>query len=127
MHTRRAVLVFPGRGVLCIVFAIKTDHASRSCQYVTAGQRRPEIKFRLRSEAVSRFNRNPNGHGKSAPMYRCHFTQNGHIEDSCNLNVLTLDAAIERGQKILGDNLDIDRCDGIEIWLDRALLYKFSA
>jgi hypothetical protein len=60
-------------------------------------------------------------------MYRCHFTQNGHIEDSCNLNVLTLDAAIATGQKILADNLDIDRCDGIEIWLDRALLYKFSA
>jgi hypothetical protein len=59
-------------------------------------------------------------------MYRCYFTQNGRVEDGCNLNVLTLDAAIATGQKILADDLDIDRCDGIEIWLDRALLYRFT-
>jgi len=42
------------------------------------------------------------------------------------LNVATLDAAIATGRKILHDHLDIDDCDGIEIWFDRALLYKFG-
>lgn len=60
-------------------------------------------------------------------MYRCYFTQYGQIEDICNLDVSTLDAAIATGRKILADELDIDRCNGLEIWLDRALLYRFSA
>ena len=60
-------------------------------------------------------------------MYRCYFTQNGQLEDGYNLDVLTLDAAIATGRKILADGLDMDRCDGLEIWLDRALLYRFPA
>jgi hypothetical protein len=40
--------------------------------------------------------------------------------------VHTLDAAIATGRKILADHLEVDQCDGLEIWLDRALLYKFS-
>jgi hypothetical protein len=60
-------------------------------------------------------------------MYRCHFMQRGRIEESCNLDVDTLDAAIATGRKILADHLDGDQCDGLEIWLDQALLYKFIA
>jgi hypothetical protein len=63
---------------------------------------------------------------KLAPMYRCYFTQNGHVEERYNLDVLTLDAAIATGRKILADHLDVDQCDGLEIWLDQAMLYKFS-
>jgi hypothetical protein len=59
-------------------------------------------------------------------MYRCYFTQDGHIEEGCNLDVRTLDAAIATGRKLLADNMDIEQCDGLEIWLDQALLYKFS-
>jgi len=57
-------------------------------------------------------------------MYRCHFMQAGRIVQGLNLKVETLDAAIATGRKILADQL-ID-CDGLEIWLDSALLYKFS-
>ena len=60
-------------------------------------------------------------------MYRCYFTHHGQIEDGYNLDVLTLDAAIATGRKILADELDLDRCNGLEIWLDRALLYRFSS
>lgn len=60
-------------------------------------------------------------------MYRCYFTQHGRIEDGCDLKVMTLDAAIATGRKILTDHLEIDRCDGLEIWLDQALLYKGNA
>jgi hypothetical protein len=60
-------------------------------------------------------------------MYRCYFTHDGRVADGYNLNVLTLDAAIATGRKILADDLDIDRWNGLEIWLDRALLYKYSA
>jgi hypothetical protein len=59
-------------------------------------------------------------------MYRCYFTQDGQVEEGCNLDVHTLDAAIATGRKILADHLEVDQCDGLEIWLDRALLYKFS-
>ncbi len=59
-------------------------------------------------------------------MYRCYFTQDGNIEEGYNLDVLTLDAAIATGRKILADDLGIDQCDGLEIWLDQALLYKFT-
>jgi hypothetical protein len=59
-------------------------------------------------------------------MYRCYFTQGGNVEEKYNLNVPTLDAAIATGRKILSDHLDDDICDGLEIWLDQALLYKFS-
>lgn len=59
-------------------------------------------------------------------MYRCYFTQDGHVAEGYNLDVLTLDAAIATGRKILADDLDIDQCDGLEIWLDEALLYKFT-
>jgi hypothetical protein len=59
-------------------------------------------------------------------MYRCYFTRNGRIADGYNLDVLTLDAAIATGRKILADTLDFDQCDGLEIWLDRALLYKYT-
>jgi hypothetical protein len=59
-------------------------------------------------------------------MYRCVFIQAGRIAQGCNLRVETLDAAIATGQKILADLLDPDDCDGLEIWLDGALLYEFS-
>jgi hypothetical protein len=59
-------------------------------------------------------------------MYRCYFIQEGRIAQGCNLDVATLDAAIATARKILADHLSIDECDGLEIWLDRALLYKFS-
>lgn len=58
-------------------------------------------------------------------MYRCYFMQQGRIAQGCNLKVATLDAAIATGRNILDDHLDIDHCDGIEIWFDSALLYKF--
>jgi hypothetical protein len=58
-------------------------------------------------------------------MYRCYFTRHGQIEDGYNLDVSTLDAAIATGRKILADELDMDLCNGLEIWLDRALLYRF--
>jgi hypothetical protein len=59
-------------------------------------------------------------------MYRCHFMQAGRIAHGCNLKVETLDAAIATGKKILADHIDLDHCDGLEIWLDHALLYKSS-
>ncbi len=59
-------------------------------------------------------------------MYRCYFMQDGHIAEGCNLDVSTLDAAIATGRKILADHPDIEQCDGLEIWLDQALLYKFT-
>jgi hypothetical protein len=59
-------------------------------------------------------------------MYRCLFIQAGRIAQGCNLRVETLDAAIATGRKILADLLDPDDCDGLEIWLDGALLYEFS-
>jgi hypothetical protein len=46
----------------------------------------------------------------------------GRISQGCNLNVDTLDAAIATGQKILADHIEPDDCDGLEIWLDSALL-----
>ena len=59
-------------------------------------------------------------------MYRCYFTRDGQVEEGCNLDVITLDAAIATSRKIFTDHLDVDQCDGIEIWLDQALLYKFA-
>ena len=59
-------------------------------------------------------------------MYSCLFTQSGRIARGCNLRVETLDAAIATGRKILADLLDPDDWDGLEIWLDGALLYEFS-
>jgi hypothetical protein len=59
-------------------------------------------------------------------MYRCLFMQAGRIAQGCNLRVETLDAAIATGRKILADLIDNDDCDGLEIWLDSALLYEFS-
>jgi hypothetical protein len=59
-------------------------------------------------------------------MYRCHFLQAGRIAQGCNLKVETLDAAIATGQKLLADRIDTDDCDGLQIWLDGALLYEFS-
>lgn len=58
-------------------------------------------------------------------MFRCYFTRNGHASAGCYLKVETLDAAIATGQKILNDEFDSDTFDGLEIWLDRALLYQF--
>ncbi len=58
-------------------------------------------------------------------MFRCYFLQEGRVAEGCNLNVATLDAAIATGRKILADQLEVDSCDGLEIWLDRALLYRF--
>jgi hypothetical protein len=57
-------------------------------------------------------------------MYRCYFMQEGRIAQAYNLKVATLDAAIATGRKILADHLDIDACDGLEIWLDQGMLYK---
>jgi hypothetical protein len=59
-------------------------------------------------------------------MYRCHFIQDGQITQGCTLMVDTLDAAIATGRKMLADQLDPDSCEGLEIWLDSALLYEFS-
>ena len=59
-------------------------------------------------------------------MYRCHFMQAGQIVQGLNLKVETLDAAIATGRKILADHIEFSDCDGLEIWLDFALLYKFS-
>jgi hypothetical protein len=59
-------------------------------------------------------------------MYRCHFMHDGQITQGCTLSVETLDAAIATGRKMLEDQLDPDDCDGLEIWLDSALLYEFS-
>ena len=59
-------------------------------------------------------------------MYRCHFMQAGRIVQGLNLKVETLDAAIATGRKILADHIELIDCDGLEIWLDSALLYKFS-
>jgi hypothetical protein len=58
-------------------------------------------------------------------MYRCHFMHAGRITQGCNLKVETLDAAIATGRKILADLIDPDDCDGLEIWLDTALLYQW--
>lgn len=59
-------------------------------------------------------------------MYRCYFMQKGRVAQGCTLKVATLDAAIASGRKILSDSANIEDCDGLEIWLDQALLYKFS-
>jgi hypothetical protein len=59
-------------------------------------------------------------------MYRCHFMHAGRIVQGLNLKVETLDAAIATGQKILADHIELIDCDGLEIWLDSAPLYKFS-
>ncbi len=87
------------------------------------------MTFRLRSESVSALDPPPSRMIKqrSLSMYRCYFTQHGQVEDGYNLDVSTLDAAIATGRKILADELELDRCNGLEIWLDRALLYRFSA
>jgi hypothetical protein len=58
-------------------------------------------------------------------MYRCHFMHAGRITQGCNLKVETLDAAIATGRKILADDIELVECDGLEIWLDSALLYVF--
>jgi hypothetical protein len=60
-------------------------------------------------------------------MYRCYFMQKGRVTQGYNLKVASLDAAIATGRKILADHLDMDDYDGLEIWLDRALLYKFAS
>ena len=52
--------------------------------------------------------------------------QSGRVALGYNLRVETLDAAIATSQKILADQLDPDDCDGLQIWLDTALLYEFS-
>jgi len=59
-------------------------------------------------------------------MFRCFFMHKGRVAQGFNLQVLTLDAAIATGRKILDDDLDLDDCDGYEIWLDRGLLYKYA-
>ena len=59
-------------------------------------------------------------------MYRCHFMRAGRVTQGYNLKVETLDAAIATGRKILADHIDPDDCDGLEIWLDSALLYECS-
>jgi hypothetical protein len=58
-------------------------------------------------------------------MYRCHFIRAGRVALGCNLAVETLDAAIATGRKILADITEPDDFDGLEIWLDNALLYQF--
>jgi hypothetical protein len=58
-------------------------------------------------------------------MYRCHLLHAGRITQGYNLKVETLDAAIATGRKILADHIDPDDCDGLEIWLDTALLYQW--
>ena len=50
----------------------------------------------------------------------------GRVTQGFNLKVETLDAAIATGRKILADHPDLDDCDGLEIWLDSALLYECS-
>jgi hypothetical protein len=60
-------------------------------------------------------------------MYRCHFIQPGQVTQECDLRVETRDAAIATGRKILADQIEPDACDRLEIWLDTALLYEFSA
>jgi hypothetical protein len=59
-------------------------------------------------------------------MYRCYFMQKGRVAHGCNVKVATLDAAIATGRKILADLTSTDECDGLEIWLDQALLYQFT-
>jgi hypothetical protein len=59
-------------------------------------------------------------------MFRCHFMHAGRIAQGYNLNVETLDAAIATSQKILADHIEPGDCDGLEIWLDSALLYEYS-
>jgi len=59
-------------------------------------------------------------------MYRCYFMQEGRVAQGCTLKVATLDAAIATGRKILSDNSNTEDCDGLEIWLDQALLYIFN-
>ena len=68
----------------------------------------------------------PQFDGQPTPVYRCYFMFDGHVEEGCNLDVLTLDAAIATGRKILADQPDVDQYDGLEIWLDQALLYRFT-
>ena len=103
--------------------------ASRAVDIPSNAIKRLMVTFRLRSESVSALDRHPSRMIKQRllPMYRCYFTQHGQVEDGYNLDVSTLDAAIATGRKILADELDLDRCNGLEIWLDRALLYRFSA
>jgi hypothetical protein len=57
-------------------------------------------------------------------MYRCYLTRGGQIVASEDLDVPTLSEAIIVGYKILEDRPATDNLDGIEIWQDRALLYK---
>jgi hypothetical protein len=58
-------------------------------------------------------------------MYRCHFLNGGQVAQGYNLKVETLDAAIATSQKFLADRPETEDCDGVEIWLDGALLYEF--
>jgi hypothetical protein len=58
-------------------------------------------------------------------MYRCYFMRRGRVSHGCSLKVITLDAAIATGRKILHDELDPDDWDGFEIWLDSGLLYRY--
>jgi hypothetical protein len=57
-------------------------------------------------------------------MYRCYLTRGGQIVASEDLDVPTLSEAIIAGYNMLDERPAPDNLDGIEIWQDRALLYK---
>jgi hypothetical protein len=59
-----------------------------------------------------------------APMYRCYLTRGDQIVTVEDLDVATLSEAITAGYALLQQRSATDNLDGIEIWQDRAFLYK---
>lgn len=56
-------------------------------------------------------------------MYRCYFTQRGHIILGNDVNVATLPEAIVVGHRLLEQLAVSKGLDGLEIWENAKLLY----
>jgi hypothetical protein len=98
----------------------RAEHVPSWCRLAECGE------SHCNPSAFSFLYQNSFAPSKVRPMYRCHFMQAGRTVQGLNLKVETLDAAIATGRKILADHIELIDCDGLEIWLDSALLYKFA-
>jgi hypothetical protein len=56
-------------------------------------------------------------------MFRCHFTKAGRIVLGDNLEVATLEQAINEGWRLLAEKTPADDLEGFEIWQCSAFLY----
>jgi hypothetical protein len=56
-------------------------------------------------------------------MYRCHFTNNGHIVAGYDLIAATVEGAIKEAETGLSDRVLTESFDGFEIWEGSRLLH----